>query len=234
MNEQLPPMPDDVRALLDAAAPPVPSAEFEARVFSRISASLAPPVAAPAPPSGAGTAGAIAVKKGTLAMGALLLLGAGVGGGVLLGRTVLAPPPVTVVAEAPPKPAPPAVVPEPVVVKPAEPPPVKVEEPRVARPVVKAPTASRDTELSSERALLEVARTSLAKGDVTATLDAVRKHEKDFANGRLVEEREVLFIQALVQAGKKDEATKRAQEFRKRFPDSLMLPAVDAVLAPQP
>lgn len=55
----------------------------------------------------------------------------------------------------------------------------------------------------------------------------MRRHEREFPRGRLEEEREVLYIQALVQAGQQREAVQRAQDFRTRFPDSLMLPAVD-------
>jgi outer membrane protein assembly factor BamD (BamD/ComL family) len=117
---------------------------------------------------------------------------------------------------------------------PTPPKPVVAKPPRSVEVPPKEPTApaSRDTQLSQERALLEVARTTLARGEVVATLDAVERHAREFPDGRLGEEREVLFIQALVQAGRKDEAARHAEAFRQKFPDSLMLPAVDAVLAP--
>lgn len=95
-----------------------------------------------------------------------------------------------------------------------------------------SPPAARDTELATERTLLEVARSALARGDVTATLAAVEQHARDFPRGRLVEEREVLFIQALAQAGRQPDAARRAADFRRRFPDSLELPAVDAIAPP--
>lgn len=272
MSDQLPPLPDELRALLDAATPPAPSAGFEAKLLAKVSATLGmlppgggtpgaegsgggtPGAAASGGASmggaaaGAAAAGPLVVTKATLLVAGLFLLGAGVAGGVVLGRTVLAP-------EAPPQVlavAPPPVVAEPVRVDaPAEPAPVAVPQPQLdtpptppkpvaAKPVrpaevppkEPAPPASRDTQLSQERALLEVARTTLAKGDVAATLDAVGRHTRDFPDGRLAEEREVLFIQALVQADRRDEAVRRADAFRKKFPDSLMLPAVDAALAP--
>lgn len=316
MSDQFPPLPDDVRALLDAAEPPAPSGAFEAKLFAKVSATLGvlPPGGGPSSggpssggpssggPSGGGpssgasasgasasgasasgasasgvpasgasasasasgaasgavaagasgaaaggaASGAVALTKTTLALGGALLLGVGVAGGVALGRTVWSPEPVVVqappvVIHAPPAVPPPPKAEPPPRVETAEPPPSAPVRPVVAKPArstevtpPKEPTppATRDTQLSQERALLEVARTALAKGDVTGTLDAVERHARDFPDGRLAEEREVLFIQALVQAGRKDEAARHADAFKKHFPDSLMLPAVDAALAP--
>ncbi len=94
------------------------------------------------------------------------------------------------------------------------------------------PPASRDTSLADERTLLEVARTALARDDTAGALQALRAHEARYASGRLVEEREALVVVALVHAGRRGEAEARAREFRARWPDSLLLPSVDAALAP--
>jgi MFS-type transporter involved in bile tolerance (Atg22 family) len=72
--------------------------------------------------------------------------------------------------------------------------------------------------------LIEVARAAMAKGELTATFTALGKHERDFANGRLAEEREALFIQALHAAGREVEAAARTERFNKQFPDSLLQP----------
>ena len=86
------------------------------------------------------------------------------------------------------------------------------------------PASGRDVSLSAERALLEVARAAMAKGDLPATFTALEKHERDFAKGRLAEEREALFIQALHAAGRETEAASRTERFNKQFPDSLLAP----------
>jgi hypothetical protein len=49
-------------------------------------------------------------------------------------------------------------------------------------------------------------------------------------NGQLSEERESLWIHALVTLGRVEEALQRAGAFRERFPDSLLQPSVDASL----
>ncbi len=258
MSDELPPLPEDVRALLDAAEPPAPPSGFEERVLAKVKATLGEgfggpsggdgPAGGGAPGGGAvapsvgGVAGggAVTLSKGAVALGTAVLVGAGVSGGIMLGRTVFAPELLPVVASTPA-----AVSNPPAVVKAEEsPPPTPLSAPPDVKPSLRtlrieapkqdttkvASGGKRDTELSAERALLEVARTALTRGDIAATLEAVERHAKEFPRGRLEEEREVLFIQALVQAGKRDEAQARAQAFRARFPDSLMLPAVDAAL----
>jgi hypothetical protein len=89
---------------------------------------------------------------------------------------------------------------------------------------------SRDTDLSAERALIERARSALARGDGAAALLPIAEHERQFPSGQLAEEREVLAVQALAIAGRTAEATARGARFRKAFPGSLMLPIVDEAL----
>lgn len=87
-----------------------------------------------------------------------------------------------------------------------------------------------DHELARARAELEVARTALGRGRFAAafaTLDAdARKHPRS----PLAEERESLTIQALALDGRSDEARRRADAFRARFPNSLFLPAITTSL----
>jgi hypothetical protein len=94
-----------------------------------------------------------------------------------------------------------------------------------------SPTArSRDTDLAAERAIIERARSALARGDGQGALVPIAEHEREFARGQLIEEREALAVQALVIAGRVKEATERAARFRKAFPNSLLLPIVDQAL----
>ena len=88
----------------------------------------------------------------------------------------------------------------------------------------------RDTDFAAERALLELARTALARGQPGAGLVALERHEHEFSHGQLAEERESLWIQALVGTGAYASARTRAEAFRARFPRSIFLPVVDHVL----
>ena len=89
---------------------------------------------------------------------------------------------------------------------------------------------SKDTDLATERAFLERARSALARGDGPGALTAIQAHGQAFPHGQLVEEREVLAVQALAAAGRAQEAAARAARFRALFPKSLMLPVVDQAL----
>lgn len=99
--------------------------------------------------------------------------------------------------------------------------------PRAAR----APSPTDD--LAAERALLEVVRAAVARDHPDVALDAIRRHERDFPRGELTEEREGLRVIALVRAGHRDEARARADRFRARWPRSVLLRAIDAVLTPR-
>ena len=56
------------------------------------------------------------------------------------------------------------------------------------------------------------------------------RHALRFPEGQLTEERESLWVQVLVTSGRFDEARQRAQHFRRRYPDSLLLPGVNETL----
>ena len=233
MNE-LPPLSKELAALRDAARPPRPPSGFEDRVAAKLAQSMVMLPEAPGS-GGAATAGA-QVPLAKLISGGVLVLLTGVGLGVALERNVLQPPsPPAIVAPVAPVvvPEPPRVEPvkvvvqEPVVAPVVE--PVKVVPPPVAppKPVVEVtapPASGRDVSLSAERALLEVARAAMAKGELPATFSALEKHQREFANGRLAEEREALFIQVLHAAGREAEAASRTEQVNKQFPDSLRAP----------
>ena len=87
----------------------------------------------------------------------------------------------------------------------------------------------RDTELARERALIETARTAVARKQRDA-IDVLLRHEQQFPRGRLAEERESLLVQALLQSGRLEEARSRGARFRARWPHSFLLPVIDAAL----
>lgn len=84
--------------------------------------------------------------------------------------------------------------------------------------------------LAAERALLDDARRALARGDAAAALRPLARHASSFSRGQLIEERESMWVKALVLSGRRSEGEARAASFRRRFPESLFLPMVDAAL----
>ncbi|HLY52145.1 MAG TPA: hypothetical protein VKQ31_03960, partial [Steroidobacteraceae bacterium] len=80
----------------------------------------------------------------------------------------------------------------------------------------------------AERLLLDAARTALASDRLAAALEATAQHEREYPDGAMVQEREAIAIRALVGLGRSGEARERVARFRARFPESVLLPAVEA------
>jgi outer membrane protein assembly factor BamD (BamD/ComL family) len=93
--------------------------------------------------------------------------------------------------------------------------------------------ATRDLDLARERSLLGTARTALAKRDGAGALAALDRHAREFADGRLAEERESLRVQALVLQGKREQAEQQADAFQKKYPTSLLKGAVRESVKPE-
>jgi len=246
-REPLEPLPPDVQAVLEAGRVGAsPDAETRARLLRRVaataglatagaagaSAAQATPIASAT--GGAVRAGVLAAKPLAIAVAFALGAAAGVGAHVAW-RARRAPvpthdrhasqPAIAVSAPAPiaiPVPVP-VVVPIPV--RAPAPPPAAAPPPR--RPVSPRPAASN---LATESALVERARTALGRGDATAALAAVDEHARRFPQGTMTEERDAVRIQALALAGRRDEARLRARDFRARFPHSLSGPVIDQVV----
>ncbi len=88
--------------------------------------------------------------------------------------------------------------------------------------------------LAEERGLLDSARVALAAGNARAALQTLAAHEHRFPRGRLVEERESLIVQALAHTAGPAAARQRFAAFRRRFPKSIFLPALQAVVDSSP
>jgi hypothetical protein len=73
---------------------------------------------------------------------------------------------------------------------------------------------------------------ALARGQPRGALEALDAHARDFPAGQMIEEREALIVQALAQSGRTSEARAAAARFRARFPRSVFLPVIEAVVAP--
>lgn len=136
------------------------------------------------------------------------------------------PPPVVVVLPAPTLPSVPAPAIQGSESRPAG---ARMIERSPSQPTEPAEEDEHDTELARERALIETARTALARKQPDG-IELLLRHERQFPLGRLAEERESLLVQALLQAGREEEARTRGERFRARWPKSLLLPVVDAAL----
>ncbi len=183
--------------------------------------------------TGVSSGGGFVLAGGKAAAALIATLAIGVVAGVVIDRQVASSPaPSPMAVSAVPGPSP-------VAIEPAAP---KVEDsagvpvgalpsaPRVnATQVVQAPSVSPTPSsrgLAAERALLDVARGALARGEATEALRAADRHASEYPSGALVEEREAIAIKALVALGRNDEARRRFKEMERRFPNGLMLRAV--------
>ena len=86
---------------------------------------------------------------------------------------------------------------------------------------------------AAELALLKRAKAH-ARSAPQRALALVAEHEQRFANGALVQEREVIAIEALLAGGDRDAAEQRAARFFERFADSAHTRRVRALLGTPP
>ncbi len=229
----------ELRSLLESARADEPTKEQLASVAARLGPLLVVPAAAAvvAAPSSAAAAsasasvaqaGAVATKTG-LAVKVLVTVGtvAAVGGAFQAGRVYeekVAPAKKVIVVEKPVLVPAPAPVPDPAPV--VEPEPAAPEAPK---PAVRAATPPRP---EAEAAMLEQAMSALQAGDAAKALKLCERHQRELgANGLLVQEREVIAIEALVKLGRAAEAKARAEKFKKAFPTSTHLLKVESLVA---
>lgn len=212
MNE-LEPLSVDASALLRDAEAPEPPDGAQQRILARLRLDV--PTAAPS--SGSSMLGRWGAP---LAVASLVV---GLAAGAWLQDTFAAPKIETrvevrvVEVERPP----------PVVPAPVTPEPIPSKAPERRKNVV-------DLALAQERQLIDQARSALVRGELEAAIDTLAQHRRAFANGRLAEERESLAIQTSIRAGDFAEARQAAERFRRQFPESMLLPAVEAALTSIP
>ncbi|MFH1132622.1 MAG: hypothetical protein V1754_14905 [Pseudomonadota bacterium] len=87
--------------------------------------------------------------------------------------------------------------------------------------------------MAKERSLIEMARGALARGRPADALKALVTHAKKHPRGQLVEEREGLSVLCLISLGKRELGRTLAETFRSRYPNSLLLPAIESALKPE-
>lgn len=248
MNEPVGSLPPEIEALLETERlrPGLPDA-VRVRTMSRLAETLATVGGTGLTGDGGGAADAAVSAGTTVASPALvspatvkifiafvLGTGAGAGGHAWLGRgsdAQVGPAAVTsTVAAIPDVPAH-SIEPHPV--EPLPQPPVdKQRGPRLppTRAAVESAPTGKDADLARERALIEVARTALSRRQSAAALAALARHSREFPVGQLREERESLWVQALVVADDYPRARARAERFRHQFPRSIFAPAVEQAL----
>lgn len=97
--------------------------------------------------------------------------------------------------------------------------------PRESHPAAPPADSSRSAarQFASEVELLEPARSSIAQRDYAAALVLLAKHQHEFPNGELAQEREALRVRALWGAGQRSAAKAAAKAFGKRYPTSALL-----------
>jgi hypothetical protein len=204
--------PPGLRAALQRARADVGSDAQVARLAAKLGPLLGP--TAPASPGPAGPAAGSGVTA-KLGLGALALIVAGGGAWLLSAPTHSAPstapaPPAASHAVVPAPPAPP-------VAEPSAP-----DAPRAAPSAVKLPPSNKPSTVAplSEAELLEQARAALKVGDSARAFQRVSEHALRYPRGVLVQEREVLAIQALRRLGREAEADRRAEAFARAYPGS--------------
>jgi hypothetical protein len=203
-------LPGDVIALLSlerqASPPPEDARGRVAQRLGLTGAPLAPATSPPLPP-----------WWRSAALGAAVLAIAGAAGAGTWFAT--RPPDVRVTA--------PVEQPRPAPAVPALPVPPERAPPERAPPARRPPRPAR---AETEVALLGRARQALADEDPRRALALLRLHERGWPDGELVQEREVLTIQALVRAGSSKAARARAARFLALFPGSTLADTVGQLM----
>lgn len=116
-------------------------------------------------------------------------------------------------------------------------PPEPVAKPSASsrsRVVDKAPEPSEEDVSARERNLIEQARAAILRQNPKAAFLALAEHERQFASGTFVEERQALTIEALMLDGRREEAAMRLGQFRQRFPKSFLTPMLERSFLPRP
>ncbi len=231
-------LPDDLRELVAAErSSPDPAPDVQARVFARVASTvgLVPgssdlPTDGSTPGASLGPSLARTAARVSRRGIATFLVGVAVGGAAVgtvdhLRHGKQAPAVATPVAPTAPAASP---LPEPA------PAPPSASEALPAAPAQRTVAASRagarDKGLEAERKLVEMARTSLARGQTGAALAALRRHHRGFPKGELAEERDSLWVAALVANGEHAQARAQAARFPKQYPHSLFAPVVEQAI----
>lgn len=87
--------------------------------------------------------------------------------------------------------------------------------------ILKPEASSRVDSVAAELGAIDGVRAALARGDASGALSRLDGYAKAYPRGRLAVEAEVLRIDALARSGQGAAASKRAEAFLRRFPNSV-------------
>lgn len=87
--------------------------------------------------------------------------------------------------------------------------------------ILKPEASSRVDSVAAELGAIDGVRAALARGDASGALSRLDGYAKAYPRGRLAVEAEVLRIDALARSGQGAVASKRAEAFLRRFPNSV-------------
>lgn len=85
-------------------------------------------------------------------------------------------------------------------------------------------------DLAAELRLVDAARAAMKGGRHAEGMRRLAEHEALHPNGQLAQQRERLFVEALVATGDLEGARRRAAALRRRHPNSLLSPTIERVL----
>jgi hypothetical protein len=232
-----------LKKALASARSETPDESRVASLEARILPLLLPPMPPPPPPAGAaqaaklgaalaGAKGLALVKGSVLAVAAAAIL-AGAGAGALyVAQTETPKPAVSGVLPAEPlakSPSSTIVVTAPsadLVPLPSSVPPVPSAHSKPTSPMA---SAQEVADPALEAPLLRSAQDAL-RTNPSETLAKTQEHARKYPRGLLVQEREVMAIEALLKLGRRDEAASRAERFSRSFPGSTHQRRIDALL----
>ncbi len=227
-DHDLPDLPPDITALLGAArdVPAAPTVDRR-RVAARLALTTGVAIPAATLASTRLVAGAWFAK----AIAVAIVAATAVGVAIALVPSPARPRPTATAPARLARPLLPAPQPTvaPVIVAPS--PPVAVVAPAPA-PVV--PPVADDTSLERELALIERAHVALSRGALSDADEALARHARLHPRGRLRPEREALVVQRIAASGDRDAARSARDAFHRRFPASMLGPAVDRAVDDMP
>jgi len=90
---------------------------------------------------------------------------------------------------------------------------------------------AKDEGPEAEVKLVQRAQDALRSSRPAEALALCNDHAKRFPNGMVTQECEVIAVEALVKTGRKDEARKRADRFKARFPGSAAIRRLDVLVS---
>jgi hypothetical protein len=218
-----------------------PNAESRDEVWRRlaapgvlaIGASAAGVVAAAKASASTGAAATGTTFFSTAKLGLVLALAAPVAAGAfyVASSSPAAPPSAAAPALVATAPSPDKAGSEPAVA-PQPPPPAEQEAAQGPAKVAERPAP--ESAISEENRLLREARTASRSGDAAGALSKLRVLDRRFPAGALLQERELLRVQALRAQGSQAEAEQRARRFLKLYPSSPYASHMKALLNEAP